>query len=144
MKKQDSIFKTLNFDIIPLIEDYKPIRRYYNHTEKRFMVGIIHKKNNKKNKYMSYARFYMSYILRRWLNDNEEAHHINSDKGDDRPSNIKYLTKEEHEKISNNDKTSYKPLISIGCSYCLSNEIVDRLSNIKAKNKNWSKMFLLF
>ena len=72
-----------------------------------------HPKANSKGLYPLH-RVLVEIKLGRLLLENEDVHHINEDKEDNRIENLQVFTKSEHAKLHNPDM----PLVTVSCGNC--------------------------
>ena len=99
----------------------------YTNSENRKMVQLYNK-NTQQRSGTSYARYLLSVKHGRYLTENEEADHINTDKTNDSIENLQILTIEEHKEKSSNERNGIT-YVSFVCETC-KNEVVREKRNI--------------
>jgi hypothetical protein len=108
--------------------------REYKSTNGRYYVRLYY--SDESTRRIARARFVMEQHLRRRLRPNEDVHHINDIKDDDRLENLQLMSRPEHMRLH---CPITHPLLSeeIPCSYCgkILNLIGWRLRNHKQRSK---------
>ncbi|RTK92194.1 MAG: hypothetical protein EKK61_05670 [Rickettsiales bacterium] len=83
---------------------------------------------------ISYARYLMSISLKRYLNDDEHADHIDNNKTNDIIENLQILTQKENNKKSGKGRT----YLSFTCPIC---NIKFKIEKRQSKNKKNKVLF---
>lgn len=74
--------------------------------------------SNKDRTTISYARYLMSVHIGRYLTDEEEVDHINSDCSDDRIENLQLLDTKIHRKKTSGERSTGRSMVRLRCPAC--------------------------
>lgn len=109
----------------PFYPEWKYVSFYFNKTKGRWYATLRKSKteqlsNGEKSQTgMTRARYLLSVHLGRYLDDNEEADHINNIKTDDRIDNLQVLTKDENrEKYHQHFTSDIQEKVLLRCAEC--------------------------
>lgn len=67
---------------------------------------------------VSYSRYLMSCHLGRYLTDNEEVDHKDTDNSNDDVSNLQILTVEDHRNKTSKERSTGRAMTQLVCAYC--------------------------
>lgn len=80
-----------------------------NHGYRKIRVQGAHPHKNKAG-YVPEHRLVMEEVIGRYLSDEEEVHHINRDRGDNRRENLQLMTRTEHRRLHGKERSAYAAL----------------------------------
>lgn len=103
----------------PFCNDWRSGYLRKSNKDSRARVDLYN--SNKDRTTISYARYVMSVHLGRYLNDDEEVGHINSDCSDDRLENLQLLRVEDHREKTSKERATGRSMVKLRCPVCHKN-----------------------
>lgn len=85
---------------------------------------------------VAYSRYLMAVKIGRYLTDEEEVDHIDTNCSNDSIDNLQILSLEDHRKKNSRELTTGRSIISLVCSYCDS-EFTREVRNVNPSRDNY-------
>ena len=127
---------------VPFQDYHLSFVNYPKNVYKRSRVNLLHKDDHKKDTGMHLARYLVCVDKGEWLPKHLEVHHVDNNIKNDILDNLEIITKEEHDKISYEERKEKTPKVEITCDGCndtfekLLCEVRRNLNNEKTKSNN--------
>lgn len=100
----------------PFNQDWRSGYLRESKKDNRKRVDLVN--NNTDRTTISYARYLMSVKLGRYLTENEEVDHHDTDCTNDDITNLKLMSTEEHLLKTSKENSTGRTMVTIECPYC--------------------------